>query len=198
MFKNLVLTALLGVLLVGLAPETAPAAEWTVDPAHSVLTFKIRHLFSRTDGRFNEWSGTLDFDPARITEGSARITIQAASIDTDNDDRDNHLRSSDFFDVEKNPTITFVSTKIEESDGGYLLHGDLTMAGVTKPVTIPFQFLGVGPDPWGKTRAGFSGELTVNRKDFGIVWNKALDQGGVMLGDDVQIDLEIEVVEEAS
>jgi len=192
--KTFLLGAVLSFVLI-LGAVTADAATWEVDTSHSILSFKVRHLFSKTAGRFEDWSATLDFDPKKLETGSAQVIIQAASVNTDKDQRDKHLRSGDFFEVEKYPTIEFHSTSITEDGKGYLLHGNLTMHGVTKEVAIPFTMDGVGADPWGNTRAGFSGSLTVNRKDFGMVWNKAMDQGGWMLGEDVQIDLEIEAVQ---
>jgi polyisoprenoid-binding protein YceI len=173
----------------------AEAAEWQADTTHSVLTFKIRHLFSKVQGGFDEWSANLFFDPEAMEQASVEVTIQAASIDTGNEKRDGHLRSADFFDVEQYPTITFVSSMVEQTDEGYLVHGTLTMHGVSKEIAIPVEFLGAGPDPWGRVRAGFSGSVTIDRKDYGMEWNKALDKGGVMLGDEVEIDIEIEAVE---
>lgn len=192
MYRRLSSTLALGLVAVMAMAVTAPAATWKIDPTHSELTFKVRHLFSKTGGEFGKWSGTLEFDPENLSGGSVELTIDAATIDTDNDKRDQHLRSDDFFHVTEYPEINFASSKIVEDGGQWELHGDLTMHGVTKPVVIPFEFHGVGPDPWGGTRAGFSGELTLNRKDFGIAWNQALDQGGLVLGDEVHIDIEIE------
>lgn len=192
MFRRL--PALLAVSLLTLVAlaATAPAATWKIDTTHSELSFKVRHLFSKTGGEFGKWSGTLEFDPENLSKGSVELNIDASTINTDNDKRDQHLRSSDFFEVDEYPEITFVSEKIVEDGGQWELHGDLTMHGVTKPVVIPFEFHGVGPDPWGGTRAGFSAELTLDRKDYGIEWNQALDQGGLVLGDEVHIDIEIE------
>lgn len=175
----------------------AAAETWNVDTSHSVLTFKVRHMLANAGGEFKEWSGTVVAGDD-LTKGSVEISIDAASIDTDNADRDNHLRSADFFDVEKYPTIDFKSTKIEKKGDEYVLHGDLTMRGVTQKVEIPFEFLGTATDPWGNLRAGFSGSTEINRKDYGIVWNKGLDQGGFILGDTVKIDLEINAVQAKS
>lgn len=191
--KSLIL-ALSVVLALG-GSTLAEAAEWQADTTHSVLTFKIRHLFSKVQGGFDEWSANLFFDPEAMEQASVEVTIQAASIDTGNEKRDGHLRSADFFDVEQYPTITFVSSMVEQTDEGYLVHGTLTMHGVSKEIAIPVEFLGAGPDPWGRVRAGFSGSVTIDRKDYGMEWNKALDKGGVMLGDEVEIDIEIEAVE---
>jgi polyisoprenoid-binding protein YceI len=190
-FRSAMLSALVVLIAV-----PAVAGTWTIDKSHSVLDFKIRHIFSKTGGEFGDWGGTLEFDPANPSSLSANVTVQTASIDTDNDDRDQHLRSDDFFDVEKYPTITFVSDRTENRDGQWYLIGDFTMLGVTREIEIPFEFLGAGANPWGQTVAGFSGSVTINRKDYGMVWNKALDAGGALLGEDVTIDLEIEAVEQ--
>ena len=192
---NRVLRSLVLAGLIALVALPATAGTWSIDAAHSVMNFKVRHLFSKTGGSFDQWEGTLEFDGENPASLSAQVTIQAASINTDNDDRDGHLKSPDFFDVEQFPTISFVSTKTEKRDDGWVVIGDFTMHGVTREIAIPFEFYGAGKDPWGNTRAGFSASITVNRKDFGIEWNKTLDTGGVMLGENVVIDLEIEAVE---
>lgn len=175
----------------------ATAESWTIDTSHSVLTFKIRHLLANAGGQFNEWGGTI-VAGEDLTQGSVELTIDATSIDTDNADRDNHLRSADFFDVENHPTLTFKSTKIEKKGDAFVMHGELTMRGVTQPVEVPFEFQGTAKDPWGNLRAGFSGSTEINRKDFGMVWNKGLDQGGFILGDTVKIDIEINAVQAKS
>jgi len=180
--------------LVVLLAGQATAATWQIDTTHSTLTFKIKHMLSKTAGQFTEWEGTIETGDA-LTEGSANVTIQAASIDTRDQKRDDHLRSADFFDVENHPTITFKSTKVVENGDQYVMHGDFTMLGITKTVEIPFEFHGTAKDPWGNTKAGFSGSTTINRKDFGMVWNNALDQGGFVLGDDVEIQLDIAAVQ---
>ena len=190
-FRGAVLSALILVVAV-----PAIASTWQIDPSHSVMNFKVRHLFSKTGGDFGEWGGTLEFDGADPASLAASVTVKTASINTENEDRDTHLRSADFFNVEEFPTITFVSTGTEERDGQWFLVGDFTMLGVTKKMEIPFEFHGAGANPWGQTVAGFSGSVTINRKDFGMVWNKALDAGGAILGEDVTIDLEIEAVEQ--
>jgi polyisoprenoid-binding protein YceI len=170
------------------------AASWQIDPNHSSVEFKIRHFFSKVTGSFTDWSGAIEFDPENPRAGSVQVVIQTASIDTKNEQRDDHLRSDDFFDAENHPTLTFQSTEVRETEDGWEMVGDLTMRGVTQQVVIPFEFLGSGPDAWGGTRAGFEGETEVNRKDFGISWNKLLDSGGAVLGDDVEIELHIEAV----
>jgi len=189
------ITGILAVALTLLGATLAQAAQWKVDTNHSILSFKVRHLFSKVDGRFDDWSASLNFDPDRIEEGGVTVEIQAASVTTDNDRRDADLRSPNFFDVEKYPTLSFKSDKITKEGDGYILHGALSMHGVTKEVSFPFEFNGSGSDPGGNTRAGFSASLSLNRKDYGMVWNRALDSGGMLLGDDVDIDISIEAVE---
>ncbi len=192
---NRMISKLAAVLLLTIfVVPMAQAATWEIDPSHSAVTFKVRHFFSNAVGNFTDWSGTIEFDPEYPTKGSVNVTIQTASVNTDSEDRDNHLKSPDFFSVEEFPTITFKSTAVRKTDDGMVMDGDLTLKGKTKKVTIPFEFLGAGPDGWGGTRAGFSGKVTINRQDFGMKWNKVLDTGGAVLGEDVKIDLEIEAV----
>jgi polyisoprenoid-binding protein YceI len=177
-----------------LAAVPALAADtYNVDKGHSEAMFTIKHLMSRVTGRFNDFSGTISLDPANPAQSAVEFTIGAASINTDNADRDKHLKSPDFFDVEKNPAITFKSSKITAAGKDkYTVDGTLTLRGVSKPVSLPVEFLGFGKDPWGNEKAGFAIETTLNRKDYGIVWNKALDQGGYVLGDDVKVVINLE------
>ncbi len=186
-------------LLLGVAAAAADApATFNVDPAHSTVSFKIRHFVTKVEGQFKEFSGTITGDQKNPAGASVEFVIKAASIDTRTDKRDAHLRSADFFDVEKYPEITFKSTKIVSKGGDkYDVTGSFTMHGVTKEITLPVTFNGFAKDPWGNTRAGFSLATTLNRKDYGILWNKALDEGGFMLGDDVDITIEIEAVKKA-
>lgn len=171
----------------------AAAAEYVIDPAHSSVTFKIRHLVSKTAGQFDKFSGNLSYEPGKPQTWAANAEIDAASINTNNKKRDDHLKSADFFDVKKYPKIAFQSKKVTDVDDNEAkLHGDLTMHGVTKPVVLDIEFTGAGTDPWGTQKIGFTGKTKVNRKDFGIEWNKTLDAGGLMLGDDVEIVLEVE------
>ena len=195
-FSRLFTAAVLaGALATGSLAQAKPAT-WDIDTAHSGVAFTIRHLFAKVPGSFDAFSGTVVYDAENPAASSAQIEIQAKSIDTKNDRRDNHLRSADFFEVEKYPTITFKSTAVKDLGGGkHELTGDLTMHGVTKSVTLAVTFLGAGPGMGGETRAGFEATGTLNRKDFGIVWNKALDQGGTLLGDDVAITIGVEAVE---
>lgn len=185
-------TALL--LGLGLYVSAAAAADThKIDVSHSTLGFKVRHLMTKATGKFKTYSGDFDFDAAKVKDAKFNVEIETASIFTDNDDRDKHLRSEDFFDAAKFPKITFKSTKVDSTGKeSFNIHGDLTMRGVTKPVVIAAKYFGETVDPWGNTKAGFEGTLTIKRKDFGINWNKALDKGGVVLGEDVDIDLNIE------
>ena len=184
--------------LVATAPHALaadPPATFTVDPAHTSVTFRVRHLLTKVEGTFRSVSGAVTGDPKDPAHASVEFSIEAASIDTRNDQRDDHLRSSDFFDVEKYPEITFKSTKIAPKGGElYDVTGQFAMHGVTKEITVPVTFAGTIKDPWGNTRAGFSAALTLNRKDYGINWNKTLDQGGLLLGDDVEISIDIQAV----
>jgi polyisoprenoid-binding protein YceI len=187
--------AMLAVALTAAAQEKP--ATLTIDPSHSSVTFRVRHLLNKVDGRFDEFSGTITGDPKKPESAAVAFTIKAASIDTRVEKRDAHLRSADFFDVEKFPEITFKSTRITSRGGdAYDVAGVLTMHGVSKDVVLPVSFLGEIKDPWGKTRAGFTLSMTLNRKDFGINWNKALDQGGLMLGDDVDVTIDLQAVRE--
>lgn len=194
---------LLGVLAPAPARTAAadvlpPAAvTWEIDASHSDVTFRIRHLVSRVGGTFNQFGGTIVADPQNLAGGSVNVTIQTASIDTNNERRDNHLRSADFFDAATHPTITFRSTRVEPQSGGrFRLHGDLAMKGVTKPVVLEGQMLAVGGAP-GKRRIGFEATGTINRMDYGVTWNRAAEGGGAVLGDEVQVTIAIEAVEKA-
>jgi polyisoprenoid-binding protein YceI len=169
------------------------------DPVHSNAGFNVRHLFGLVPGRFTQVAGVVMYDAAKPELSSVEVTIQAASINTDNDKRDAHLRSADFFDAATYPTITFKSTKVAPGEGKdhYLVTGDLTMRGVTKPVTVAVEMLGFGDTPMG-VRGGFAATGTLNRLDYGVSWNKALDTGGKLLGDQVQISFPVEVVKRQS
>ena len=172
-----------------------PVQTYAIDPAHTSVTFSIRHLVTRVQGQFRDVAGTIEVNRQEPAASSVTFTIQAASIDTRIEQRDKHLKSPDFFDVAKYPEITFVSKKVVAKDKTrFEVTGDFTMHGVTKEITVPVEYLGDIKDPWGNDRAGFSVKTTLNRKDYGIVWNKALDQGGMMLGDDVDVDIQIEAV----
>ena len=173
---------------------------WNIDPSHSAIAFSVRHMvISKARGRFTKWSGELQFDAEKPRASSVQVTIDPASIDTADAQRDAHLRSADFLEVEKFPTASFRSTKVEEVESGvYRVIGDLTVHGVTKPVVLEVTYEGTGKDPWGGERAGFSGSTTIDRKDFGLRWNQALETGGVLVGDKVELMLEIEAVKQAA
>ncbi len=170
------------------------ADTFVVDKAHSEATFQVRHMMSKVSGKFDDFSGRMNLDRAKPSASSVEFTIKTASVDTGNPDRDKHLQTADFFDATKNPEITFKSTSIvaTKKKDVYAVTGDLTMRGVTKHVTIPVEFGGFGKDPWGNERAGFSLTTVVNRKDYGINWNKALDNGGFLLSDEVTINVNLE------
>ncbi|CCH78738.1 conserved hypothetical protein [Nostocoides japonicum T1-X7] len=166
---------------------------WTIDAAHTELGFVARHLMvTKVRGSFEDVSGTVTVADD-LAASKAEVTIQTASITTRNADRDGHLKSADFFDVENNPTITFVSTSFDGSS----LVGDLTIKGVTKPVTLDVEFNGVQTDPWGGTRAGFEATGTINRTDWDLTWNAALEGGGVLVSDKVNLAIDVELVKQA-
>ena len=186
--------------LVLLVPSLARAAVWELDPAHSSIGFGVRHMMiSTVHGEFHTFSGKATGDPAHPTDATVEATIEAASIDTRNDKRDGHLKSPDFFDVEKFPTITFKSKKIEPGAAGHVkVTGDLTLHGVTKEVV--FDVEGPTPsikDPMGNTKAGAHATTKIDRKDFGLVWNKTMDGGGLMLGDDVDVTIDVEAAKKS-
>ena len=172
---------------------------WNIDASHTNIGFTARHaMIAKVRGRFTEFEGTLVLDGATPANSTANITIQAASVDTSSPDRDAHLKSPDFLDTEKFPTLTFASTSVEHSGGdNFVLNGDLTVHGVTQPVSIKVELDGVGGDPWGGTRIGLTGEAEISRKAFGLEWNAALEAGGVLVGDNVKLQLDVEAVKQA-
>ncbi|MDP8969462.1 MAG: YceI family protein [Actinomycetota bacterium] len=173
------------------------AGTYEIDPAHSVVEFVVRHLgLAKVRGRFNEFTGTIDV-AEDIAQSSVRVTIQAASIDTRDADRDAHLRSADFLDADNHPTLEFRSTRLRQEGGDWLLDGELTVRGVTRPVTLEVEFEGAAKDPWGNTRLGFSADTTINREDFGLTWNQALETGGWLVGKDVKIELSTEAIQQS-
>lgn len=192
MFKKSIVIALALVVTAGMTQ----AATWSFDKAHSSVGFSVRHLvISKTIGKFNDFEGVLEFDGENIASGKVELTVQMASVDTDDEKRDGHLKTGDFFDVEKYPTMTFKSTKISNVKGSsFQLVGSLTIKGVTKEVTFDCEFNGTLVDPWGNTRVGFSAETEINRQDFNVSFSKILDGGGLMVGDMVAISLEIEAI----
>jgi polyisoprenoid-binding protein YceI len=170
------------------------AGTWTADPVHSEIAFSVRHLMiSKVRGRFTSYDVTIVTGEAPL-DSSVTATIDLASIDTGNETRDNHLRSGDFFEVEKYPTMSYRSTGISRTDDGWIIDGDLTLRGVTRHVPLAVEMNGFGPDPWGGQRAGFSATAQINRRDFGIDITVPMDTGGVALGDKVSIMIEIQAV----
>jgi len=174
--------------------------KWDFDLSHSSINFHVRHLMvSKVHGRFSKWGGTLLLDEADLTKSQLDVSIDASSIDTKDEKRDGHLRSADFFDVEKFPAITFKSTKIEKTSDGYKVTGNFTIKDVTKEVVLDVEGDGQQvKDPWGGTRTGFSATTKLNRKDFGLNWNVALEAGGFLVGDKIDINLEIEAIKAAA
>jgi polyisoprenoid-binding protein YceI len=179
------------------APTTVDlTGTWDIDPAHTRLGFAARHAMVATvRGGFDVFSGTIVIDHKNPSASSAEVEIDAASISTGNEQRDGHLKSADFLDVENYPTITFRSTSAEEIDSEtYKLHGDLTIKGVSKPVTLELDYQGTGGDPFGNTRAGFEGKTTINRKDWGLSWNAALETGGFLVSDKIKLEFDISAI----
>jgi polyisoprenoid-binding protein YceI len=175
-------------------------SQWSFDLSHSSISFHVRHLMvSKVHGRFTKWDGTLELDEQDLTRSRLAVTIDASSIDTREDKRDAHLRSPDFLEVDKFPSITFTSTQITRGgDDRYLVGGDLTIHGVTRPVTLEVEGGDRITDPWGGTRTGFSARTSISRKEFGLTWNMALEAGGFLVGDKLDINLEIEAVQKAA
>ena len=175
-------------------PVLAPGA-YGIDIAHSSVGFKVKHMVIATvRGKFNEFTGSVMYDPENLDGSSVEASIKIASIDTDNENRDNHLRSPDFFDAETYPTMTFKSTKIEMRDEGLFAVGDLTMHGVTKQIELPFELVGPVTDMQGNTRYGIDASMKLNRQDFGVKWNQTLDNGGLMVSDMITVEIHMELV----
>jgi len=193
-------TLLVGSFLIFLLPALSLAAEWKIDPNHSTASFAVRHMMVTTvHGNFSGLAGTVDYDPADLKAAKANLTINAATIDTRNERRDADLKGPNFFDVEKFPTITFVSKRVvPQSSGKFQLVGDMTMHGVTKEVT--FQVEGPLPavkDAKGALHSGASATTRINRKDFGLMWNRALEGGGLTVADEVDLTVEVELIQQA-
>lgn len=169
---------------------------YTIDPTHSRIGFVARHaMVTKVRGSFDEFEGTGRFDAEQPERSQLQLTIQAASIDTRNEDRDAHLRSNEFFDMETYPTLTFVSTSVEPTgEDHFKVTGDLTIKGVTKPVTVDFEYIGTAVDPFGNHRLGLEGTTTINRKDWGVNWNAALEAGGVLVSEKVTLELEVSAI----
>ena len=171
---------------------------WQIDSAHSHVVFSARHMMiSKVRGRFEKFNGRINFDENNPSASTVDVEIDAASINTREEKRDDHLRAPDFLDVENYPTLTFKSKRVEQtgSDTGKLI-GDLTIRGVTREVTLDVEYAGQAKSPWGTTNAGFSGTTTISRKEWGLEWNQALETGGVLVGDKVRIDIELEIVKQ--
>ena len=184
-------------LAVVLAAQPLFAAKFKVDHAHTNIGFSVKHMVvAKTTGSFNDFTASLELDPADMSSFKVTATIQAASIDTNNQGRDNHLRSADFLDVANHPTITFESSMLSTMGGEHVLHGDLTIRGVTQSVEIPIEL--VGPVmAMGNTVVGFAGELTINRHDFGVSWSRTLDNGGLVVAEEVEIEVNGEFIMES-
>lgn len=175
----------------------AEMAKWNVDHDHSTVGFQVAHMVvSKTNGKFTDYSDVVVMDPDAGEFKTIEAVIQTASVTTDHQKRDEHLRSPDFFDVQKFPTMTYTMKSYKKTGDQYTALGDLTLLGVTKEITLVGTFNGVAQDPWGNTRAGFTAEGTINRKDFGMKFSKLLDNGGMLVSDEVKIKLEIEVIKE--
>jgi polyisoprenoid-binding protein YceI len=184
-------------LAVVLAAQPLFAVKFKVDHPHTNIGFSVKHMvIAKTTGTFTDFDATLEFDPSDMSSFTVTATIQAASIDTNNDQRDNHLRSADFLDAASHPTITFASSKLSMMDGKHVLHGDLTIRGVTQAIEMPIEI--VGPVmAMGNTVVGFAGSLTIDRHDYGVSWSRSLDNGGLVVADDVEIEVNGEFIMES-
>jgi polyisoprenoid-binding protein YceI len=172
---------------------------WNIDTSHSGVHFSVRHMvIAKVRGAFDRWQGTIHFDEQNPTASKVSVRIESASINTREDKRDGHLRSADFFDVEQYPELTFESTKVEKVGDRYRVTGALTIHGVTKEVALDAELLGSGKDPWGNQRVAFQAAITINRKDYGLNWNQALEAGGVLVGENVEISLDVQAVKAAA
>jgi polyisoprenoid-binding protein YceI len=183
------------------APTTPVAditGDYTIDPTHSRIGFSARHaMVTNVRGQFTDFAGTAHVDAANPENSRVELTIQTASIDTGVADRDAHLKSADFFATDENKEITFSSTKVERDGNEWIITGDLSVNGVTKSVTIPFELTGSAQDPFGNTRIGFEGSTAVNRKDYGVTWNAALETGGVLVSDKVKLEFDVSAIRNA-
>lgn len=173
-------------------------SKWALDKTHSSVDFVVRHMmFAKVNGTFKEFDASIEADPEDLTTADISFEVNTASVDTRNDDRDGHLRSADFFDSENHPKMTFKSTKIVKTgDNVYDVTGDLTIRGVTRSETFKVTYGGSGKDPWGNLKAGFSAEGSINRSDYGLKWNAALETGGVLVGEEVKISIEIQAAKQ--
>src|SRR5579871_1375250 len=179
------------------ATTTSATTTWKIDPAHSAAEFKVKHMMiSNVKGKFGDISGVLSLDEANPGRSSVEASIPIASLNTGDAQRDGHLKSADFFDAEKFPTITFQSTRVEpKGDGEFAVFGDLTIHGATRPVTLKVEdFSAPAKDPWGNTRIGLTASTKINRKDFGLSWNAALEAGGFLVGEEIAISLDVQFI----
>lgn len=189
----------LAVFCVASTLTSAHAAEYSVDKSHSRIGFQVRHLLSKVSGDFKEFEGEFAFDPEKLNSAKVNMSIKAPSINTNEPKRDDHLRAADFLHTEKFPSIQFVGKKLSANgDKKYKLEGDFTLHGVTKPVTFDVEYLGSDKDTWGNQRAGFTATTVINRKDYGIQFNKVLESGRLLVGDEVTVNIEIEGIEKPS
>jgi polyisoprenoid-binding protein YceI len=178
-----------------LASATFAADKYELDPVHTRIGFTARHLMiNNVSGRFTEFTGNILYDEQDLSKSTVSVKIQAASVNTENKMRDDDLRSANFFDVAKYPEISFQSSRLEKQGDGYLCAGTLAMHGVSKEITIPFTVLGKIKDPWGNTRIGLEAEFRIDRRDWGLTYSKTLDSGGLVVGNDIKIDLNVEAV----
>jgi len=171
---------------------------WTIDPSHTNLAFLARHaMVTKVRGHFEDVAGTIVIDAANPSGSTATVAVQLASVNTGSPDRDAHLRGADFFDVENNPAMTFASTTVKDDGDQFVMLGDLTIKGVTRPVELELEPTGVATDPFGNVRAGFEGSAELSRKDFGLTWNVALEAGGVLVSDKIKIQLDVSAIQSA-
>lgn len=171
---------------------------WQIDPAHSLIEFSVTHMMiSKVRGRFNNFSGLVDFNESQPEKTSVAVEIEVESIDTRQQQRDDHLRSADFFNVAVFPKMKFVGTNVNVTDKKHaILNGDLTIKDITKPVSLNVEFNGISKSPWGSTSAGFSAKAKINRKDWALTWNQTLETGGVLVGDEISINIELELIKQ--
>jgi len=172
--------------------------KWAIDPTHSEIGFKVKHMmFTNVSGKFETYDAAITTEGDDFTTAEISFSADIASINTNNTDRDNHLKSGDFFDAENNPKLTFVSTSVTKiNDDEYELAGDLTLHGITKNVKLPAEYSGLMKDPWGNTKAGLNISGKINRKDWGLNWNSALETGGVLVGEDVKLNIELQLLKQ--
>lgn len=192
------LLAISAMIMLAAADAGAAAERYNVDPDHTIIGFSVAHMVvSKTTGRFTDYSGFIEMDPDAKIVKAIEAVIKTASVNTNHEKRDTHLKTPDFFNVENHPTMTWKMKSYEKQGDKYLAKGDLTLLGVTKEIVLTGTFNGVVPkDPWGNTRAGFTAQGKINRQDFGMKWSKALDNGGLVVGDEVEIRLEIECIKQ--